>query len=154
MPEHGARVRLSWGINVNTPFPKYSHRSVFQHYVILVYLEYSVSRTKHYFVPLPRHQCSGTKCEHSLDSKGSVESQASSGFHSTRELVLSSNKITMNNHTLIEFSGLRDSHSIHPTHGGNRLKCHLPFDKIQYAVFFLDIFTFKNWRREREREKA
>ena len=112
-----------------------------------------MSRTKHYFVPLPRHQCSGTKCEYSLDSKGSVESQASSGFHSTRELVLSSNKITMNNHTLIEFSGLRDSHSIHPTHGGNRLKCHLPFDKIQYAVFFLDIFTFKNWRKERDRGK-
>ena len=79
MPKHGARVQFLLGTNVNTPFAKYSHQNsgtvpMFVYKVFIFYsgtrwylVTWSTSvRMQHYFKLMPRHQGSGTKCEHIL----------------------------------------------------------------------------------------
>ena len=78
MPEHGARERFLMGTSVNTPklqvpTPEFGHGArarvldlVLGQYMVLGALEFPVSEHNTIFFSVLSHQCSGTKCEHSL----------------------------------------------------------------------------------------
>ena len=86
VPEHGARERFLMGTNVNTPklqvpTPEFGHgvRARVQgldlalgHYMVLGALEFPVSEHNTIFFSVLRHQCSRTKCEHSLRGRKTV----------------------------------------------------------------------------------
>lgn len=71
-PEKGAWVRISLSTNVNTPFLQVhtpsTHTSIWAVCFLNGTWVLGVPSVwmQHYLVPVPSHQCSGTKCEYSL----------------------------------------------------------------------------------------